>query len=342
MITRQTQQSAPMRTILIPMSVPTPALARLREEFPEIRFIVPETETASAGHYSGSPEEPTAEQLRAADGIVAWRVPIEMLEAAPRLRWIHAGGAGVNSFELREIAARGITLTNSSGVAAPNIAEHVMAMMLALARRLPRLVHAQAQREWRDHATHGEVAELLGQSLLIVGLGDIGREVATRAAAFGMRISGVRRNANGAAVPGCERVFGVSSLHDALVEADQVVVTLPETPQTRGLFDAQAFSAMKPAALIYNVGRGTTIDTQALIEALASGHLGGAGLDVTDPEPLPADSPLWTMENVLITSHTSGSTPRYWDRLGPLVADNIGRIQRGEPPRNIVDLDAGY
>lgn len=332
----------PLRTVLMLMSVPERPLARLREEFPEIRFIVPESEFDSSGRYSGSPEEPTAEQLSAADGIVAWRVTPEMMADAPRLQWIHAGGAGVNSYELDDIAARGITLTNSSGVAAPNIAEHLLGMMLALARRIPRLVRAQGKREWRDHETHQEVAELLGQSLLLVGVGDIGQEVARRAGAFGMDVRGVRRRSQGEPVPGFDRMYGIAALHDALADVDQVAITLPETPQTRGLFDAHAFAAMKPGAIVYNVGRGPVIDMAALIDALETGRLGGAGLDVTDPEPLPADSPLWDMENVLITSHTSGSTPKYWDRLGPLVAENIRRIQNGETPRNVVDLKAGY
>jgi phosphoglycerate dehydrogenase-like enzyme len=127
-----------------------------------------------------------------------------------------------------------------------------------------------------------------------------------------------------------------------LSDADQVVLTVPDTPQTRGLFDAEAFAAMKRGAMIYNVGRGPTIETAALIEALHSGQVGGAGLDVTDPEPLPEDSPLWNMENVLITAHTSGATPRYWERQAALIAENIRRFQRGEQPRNVVDLHAGY
>ena len=117
---------------------------------------------------------------------------------------------------------------------------------------------------------------------------------------------------------------------------------MPETAQSRGLFDAAAFAAMKRGAMIYNVGRGPVIDTAALIDALRAGHLGGAGLDVTDPEPLPADSPLWEMDNVLITAHTSGATPRYWERQSALIAENIRRIQQGETPLNVVDLAAGY
>jgi D-2-hydroxyacid dehydrogenase (NADP+) len=255
---------------------------------------------------------------------------------------MHASGAGVERYELAQIAARGVMLTNSSGVSAPNMAEHVLGMMVALTRCFPRLLRAQIQRQWRDQATHREVGELLGQTVLVVGIGEIGRAVAQRAAAFGMRVNGLRRRAGEPAPAGFDHVFAIGDFHAALADADHVVVTVPSTSRSRGLFDAAAFAAMKPGAAIYNVGRGPVIDTAALIAALESGHLGGAGLDVTDPEPLPADSPLWDMENVLITAHTSGATPRYWERQAALIAENIQRIQRGDAPRNLVDLEAGY
>jgi phosphoglycerate dehydrogenase-like enzyme len=334
-------ESSP-RTILILMSVPESALAGLRSEFPEIRFIVPGESEDQSGRYVADPPEPDAEDLLAADAIVAWRVSPVMLESAPRVRWIQTGGAGVNSFELAAFADRGVILTNASGVAAPNIAEHVLGMMLALARRIPRLVRSQANKKWRDHDTHREVAELAGQQVLVIGMGEIGREVAVRAAAFGMDVRGVRRRSGGELPAGFSAVFSTDELLDALMSADHVVVTLPETARTRGMIDAAAFAAMKPGAMIYNVGRGPVVSTEALIDALRSDHLGGAGLDVTDPEPLPPDSPLWEMENVLITAHTSGSTPRYWDRLGALIAENIRRNQRGEALLNIVDLTEGY
>jgi phosphoglycerate dehydrogenase-like enzyme len=233
-------------------------------------------------------------------------------------------------------------LTNSSGVSAPNMAEHVLGMMIALTRRFPQSIQAQAGREWRDEATHREVGELLDQTVLVVGIGEVGREVAQRALAFGMRVHGLRRRTEAPPPAGFARVFGIGELPEALADADQVVITLPATPESRGMFDAAAFAAMKPGAMIYNVGRGPVIDTAALIAALESGHLGGAGLDVTDPEPLPEESPLWEMENVLITAHTSGATPRYWKRQSELIAQNIRRIRDGDTPRNLVDLDAGY
>ena len=333
--------SPPLRTVVFAMSVPEEILGRFRAEFPEIRFIVPGEGAATKDDSVTARAMPTEEEVKDADALIGWELPQNVLEAATHLRWMHAAGAGVERYELAQIAARGVMLTNSSGVSAPNMAEHVLGMMIALARRFPRLIQAQSQREWRDEVTHREVGELLDQTVLVVGIGEVGRAVAQRATAFGMRVHGLRRRA--APPPaGFESVFGIGELHEALADADHVVVTLPATPQSRGMFDAAAFAAMKPGAVIYNVGRGPVIDTAALIAALKSGHLGGAGLDVTDPEPLPAESPLWDMENVLITAHTSGATPRYWKRQSELIAENIRRIQAGDPPRNLVDLDAGY
>lgn len=333
----------PLRSILLLMDVPAVILTELRSEFPEIAFVVPGEDEAESevAKYSGMRREPTPEEFANADGIIGWRVTKDVLDQSPQLRWIHAGGAGVNSYDLGAIAARGIVLTNSSGVAAPNIAEHIMGMMLALARRIPALVRSQDAREWRDHVTHREVSELLGSTLLIVGVGDIGQELGRRAAVFGMEVLGVRRSAS-AIYPGFDLVGDRDALPELVGRADHIVITLPETAESRGMIDAALIARMKPGSIIYNVGRGPVIDSDALIAALERGHLGGAGLDVTDPEPLPSDSPLWAMDNVLITSHTSGSTPRYWQRLLPIVMENIRRIQAGEQPRNVVDLAAGY
>jgi D-2-hydroxyacid dehydrogenase (NADP+) len=324
------------------MSVPEEILARFRAEFPEIRFIVPSDGPAAGDGSVTVRATPTEDDVRDADAIIGWELPSHLLQAANRLRWFHASGAGVERYDLVQIAARGVMLTNSSGVSAPNMAEHVLGMMVALTRCFPRLLRAQIQRKWRDEATHREVGELQGQTVLVVGIGEIGCAVAQRTAAFGMRVNGLRRRGGEPAPAGFDHVFAIGDFHAALADADHVVVTVPSTSRSRGLFDAAAFAAMKPGAAIYNVGRGPVIDTAALIAALESGHLGGAGLDVTDPEPLPAESPLWDMENVLITAHTSGATPRYWERQADLIADNIRRIQRGDAPRNLVDLEAGY
>lgn len=332
----------PLHTVVIAMSVPEPALRQLREEFPEIHFVIPGEANSDGQDRYIAPTEPSASDLSEADALITWELDAATLAAAPKLRWLHAASAGIDHFDLPAIVGRGLAMTNSRGVHSSNIAEHVLGMMIALTRRFPRLMQAQSQRQWRDWETHREVGELQGQTLLLAGLGEIGRAVAVRAAPFGMRIIGVRHRPGAALPDSVSTVFASDQLADALAEADQVVLALPDTPRTRGMFDAAAFSAMKPGAMIYNVGRGPVIDTAALIAALETGRLGGAGLDVTEPEPLPADSPLWSMENVLITAHTSGATPHYWERQMPLLVDNIRRLQRGEPPRNLVDPESGY
>lgn len=328
--------------VLIIMGISIDALRNLREAFPSCRFVVPGEETDSDGRYRIAEAVPSETELAEADVLVGWHVSPEQLDHAQKLRWFHAGSAGVEHLDLKAIDQHGVTLTNSRGVSAPNMAEHALGMMVALARRFPRLMREQAAHSWRDDDTHREVRELGGETLLIIGTGEIGSQLASRAAAFGMRVEGVRRRAHADTPPNFDRIWSTGELGEALSGADHVVVTLPSTPETRGLLDASAFAACKADALIYNVGRGEVIDTDALVAALQSGHLGGAGLDVTEPEPLPADSPLWDLENVMITSHTSGASPRYWERQEALIAENLARFQDGRPLRNLVDFDHAY
>lgn len=285
---------------------------------------------------------PPADVLADVDGAVLWSVRPEWLDAAPRLRWIHSGGAGVEDLPLAEIARHGIVLTNNSGVHVPQMPEHLLALMLCFARGLPRLFRAQQERRWRDTETHAEVFDLAGQTVLLVGMGEIGLGLGERAAALGMRVGGVRRRVEQPSPPFVERVWPVADRREALAWADHVAISLPLTPATRGLVGAAELAAMRPGTYLYNVGRGPVVDHAALQEALRRGHLGGAGLDVTDPEPLPPASPLWEMDNVVITAHTAGASPKYWDRAVDLIAENARRLRAGEPPLNLVDLEAGY
>jgi phosphoglycerate dehydrogenase-like enzyme len=328
--------------VLITMGISVDALHNLRQRFTSVRFVVPGEETESDGRYRIAEAAPAETELADADVIVGWQVSPEQLAQAPRLRWFHAGSAGVEHLDLRALHEHNVTLTNSRGVSAPNMAEHAIGMMVALARRFPRLMREQSAHSWRDEDTHREVRELGGETVLIIGTGEIGSQVASRAAAFGMRVEGLRRRTDADTPPNFARIWSVDQIGEALSGADHVVVTLPDTPGTRGLLDEAAFAACKPGAMIYNVGRGAVIDTDALVAALQSGHLGGAGLDVTEPEPLPVDSPLWDLENVLITAHTSGASPRYWERQEALVSDNLARYLDGSPLRNLVDYDHAY
>jgi phosphoglycerate dehydrogenase-like enzyme len=316
------------------MLIAAPVLPRhldqLQSAFPDVQFQ----------HVDGAPSGP---DVAASEAAVLWDVDPVCLDAPNlRLRWVHAGSAGVEHLPLARLAERGVVVTNNSGIHVPNIPEHLLAMMLAFGRRLPTLIRAQTERHWRDELTHREVFDLQGQTVLLAGMGDIGLGLGERAAALGLRVTGLRRRPAQPAPTFVDRVFGFGEFHAALADADHVAISLPLTPETDSMFDHAAISAMKPGAFLYNVGRGRVVDTAALVDALAAGRLGGAGLDVTEPEPLPPDSPLWAMDNVLITSHTSGASPGNWDRATDLIADNLRRWHAGEPLRNEVDPAAGY
>lgn len=318
-----------LRTVVIALPFTETHLARLRARFPDVDFRSVEPSRVS-------------EAVTDADAVAAWYLDPEDVKSAPALRWLQTGGAGVEGVLHPVLIERGILLTNASGVHAVNIAEHVMAMMLSFARGFPTLFRNQIKHEWKDDVVRSHVFELHDQRLLVVGLGDIGMALAQRASAFGMEVFGVRRRLNQPVPDGVQRIGTVEELPDLLPLADHVAICLPLTAQTAGLFDRRLLSTMQPSSYLYNIGRGGVVRTEDLIDALHKGGIAGAGLDVTDPEPLPAASPLWAMENVIITAHTSGGTPRYWDRALDLFEDNIDRFITGQPLRNVVDLAEGY
>jgi phosphoglycerate dehydrogenase-like enzyme len=254
-----------------------------------------------------------------------------LLDRAKKLRFIQAIGAGTDQFPRDELAKRGIRLASARGVNARAVAEHAMALILALSRRLPEARDNQKRRVWRQMI--GDLSqredELAGKTLLIVGLGDIGGRLARLAKAFDMRVVGLRRNpaaGRGAA----DVVHSMSELKSLLPEADFVALTCPLTPETENLIGAEALARMKPSAHLVNVARGRVVDEAALIETLAAHRIAGAALDVTVEEPLPSNSPLWGMEQVLITPHTAGETRRYEDNVIEILRDNLQRLWRGE------------
>jgi phosphoglycerate dehydrogenase-like enzyme len=254
-----------------------------------------------------------------------------LLDLATRLRFIQSIGAGTDQFPHEELAARGIRLASARGVNARAVAEHAMALMLALSRRLSEARDNQKRRIWRGMI--GDLLqredELCGKTLLIVGLGDIGGRLARLAKAFEMHVVGLRRDpasGRGAA----DEVHATQALGSVLADADFVALTCPLTPQTENLIDAEALNRMKPSAYLINVARGRVVDEAALIEALVSRQIAGAGIDVTVEEPLAPASPLWGMEQVLITPHTAGETRRYEDNVIEVLRDNLGRLWRGE------------
>jgi len=282
-------------------------------------------------------------EIRDADGVICWRLPEGALAAAERLQWVHVGAAGVEQIlGLPGFREKGLTLTNSSGISAPNMAEHTIAMMLAFARKLPWLQRSQEHHRWRDWEAGHDTFEIGGQTVVLVGLGAIGTETARRAKALGMRVIGVRRTVGAELPEFVDEVIATADLDVALAQADHVVNSLPSTAETRGLFNAERFAATKTGAHFYNLGRGTTVVEADLIAALASGQIAGAGLDVTDPEPLPEDSPLWDIPEVMITAHTSGNSPMVRTRLIALAIEQVRRFVAGEELLNVVNQDLGY
>jgi phosphoglycerate dehydrogenase-like enzyme len=263
----------------------------------------------------------------------------EQIARACRLRWMQLQGAGVNGMMTPELLSHPVRITNASGIHAEPITEQFFGMLLTLTRRLHHAWDGQRDRQWRRPEME-EVGRIAGRTLGILGVGAIGSHAARVGAAFGMRVIGLRRT--GEPAPHVERMFGAGELEPFLREADVVLDTLPLTPATARLLDARAFAWMKPGAIVANIGRGGTIDTDALVDALRSGHLGGALLDVTDPEPLPNDHPLWSMQNVLITAHYSGAHAGYEERAARIFLDNLRRYLASEPLVNLVDKAEGY
>jgi phosphoglycerate dehydrogenase-like enzyme len=256
-----------------------------------------------------------------------------LLDRAGKLRFIQAIGAGTDQFPLEELKKRGIRLASARGVNYRAVAEHAMALILALSRRLPEARDNQARRVWRGMI--GDLSrredELGGKMLLVVGLGQIGGRLAQLAKAFDMRVVGLRRDpaaGRGAA----DSVHAMGEFKSLLPEADFVALACPLTKETERLVDAEALARMKPSAYLVNIARGRVVDEAALVEALAARRIAGAGIDVTVEEPLAPSSPLWGMEYVLLTPHTAGETRRYEDNVIEILRDNLGRLRRGEEP----------
>ncbi|RCJ40586.1 hydroxyacid dehydrogenase [Nostoc minutum NIES-26] len=260
-----------------------------------------------------------------------------VLESAPELRWHHAPNAGVNHIITPKYIERNLILTNGAGVHAIPIAEFVIAYMLSYAKQLPRLHQQQTQHRWQKGLP---IQELLDKTLLIIGAGGIGQEIASRAKAFGMRIFGSRRHPQ--PLSNFDKVVGADEWKALLGEADYVVIATPLTWDTKGMIDAEVLRLMRPNAYLINIARGAIVDEFALIQALRDGEIAGAALDTVFAEPLPSESPLWSLPNVFITPHCSGNSPRVKERSLALFLDNFTRYRQGKPLRNIVDQRVGY
>ncbi len=318
----------PLNRVVVMIDAQQTHKDRLRREFPDIDFVF-----TDSGHI--------ADEIAGAQVLLGWSKLDGLLDHADVLVWVQNVGAGVEQIVSDDFRSRDLILTNGSGIMAPNIAEHVIGLMLALARRFPDLLEAQRKQRWKGDVDSTSVTELGGQTALLVGVGEIGLQIARRLAAFDMTVLGVRRSA-GDPPEHVEEVGSFDDLPQLVKRADHVISSVPHTPETIGIFNADLFARFKQGARFYNVGRGTSVVQPDLIAVLESGQLSGAGLDVTDPEPLPEGDPLWTAPNVIITAHTSGATPRFRDRLFDLFTDNLHRYIAGDDLRNVVDQERGY
>jgi phosphoglycerate dehydrogenase-like enzyme len=321
-----------VRIVVTPHFVVRPEqLARLAQAHPhaEVVFATTPAEFAAA--------------LPDCDGaITGFPLAPDLLARASRLRWLQTQGAGVERLLTPELIAAPLTITATKGPMNILMAEHALALLLALARQLPAFVRDQQQRRWRRYpAERGPLVSLVGKTLLVLGVGGVGGEVARMAKlAFGMRVLGVMRTQRDHAY--IDASIDPTTWQAALSQADAVSLSLPLTPATAGIIDAAALAAMKLGAFLINVARGQLVDEAALVAALAEGRLGGAGLDATAVEPLPADSRLWELPNVLITPHTSAITDDLGERFVAFWAENIGRFVEDQPLRGLVDKQAGY
>jgi D-2-hydroxyacid dehydrogenase (NADP+) len=279
-----------------------------------------------------------------ADAAFTWTMTPEMLARARNLRWVHSSAVAVGTLPLRELAARGVAVTNSRGVQSPAIAEHAIGCLLAIAKRLPHIIRSQDQRRWAQNDLVGDAMPWLvqGRSMGIIGLGTIGRAIAIRAAALGMRVVGVRRRPAEGTPEGVAEVLGPERLADVVASSDVLVLATPWTESTDRLMNAETLRRMKRGSVLVNVARGQLVDESALAAALADGHLAGAVLDVFNEEPLPLASPLWSAPNAIITPHTSGFRADHWDAVVELFATQIDRFRSGQLLLNTVDPEAGY
>lgn len=312
-------------------SVPEAQVDRLRRALPHAEIIDVRSDAACLAAIPG------------ADVLFATRLRADSLAAADRLRWVHSSAVGMGGLPLAELGARGIAVTNSRGVHAEPIAEHAIALMLALRRQLPLAMRRQGTHQWAQQEMQTAVAPALSSTqVLVVGLGAIGSRVARHAAALGMRVSGIRRHPEHGAPAGVEHVYAVGELPRLLPATDVLVLAAPRTDETRAMIGPAELSLMKSSALLINIARGGLVDEAALVAALTTGRLGGAGLDVVAHEPLDGQSPLWDLPNVLITPHTASFCGDYWTPVVDFFLSNMERFARGTRLDNRVDPALGY
>jgi len=307
----------------------------------EMEALLPALKQAAPGARLIEVSVATPKEIAASDAAIGV-CSAEVLAQARQLQWIQWPAAGVDRCVQQPLLREHhVLLTNLQRTMGPSMAEHVIGMMLALSRHFDFFFRQQQEAHWAREDATPQLADLDGKMLLVVGLGGIGTEVARRAHALGMRVTATR--ASGRSGPDYVSYVGLpEELLKLAKDADFVVNCTPLTPQTTGIFNREFFATLKPGAYFISVGRGRSTVTADLIGALGSGHLAGAGLDVVDPEPLPADSPLWHLQNVIITPHVSADTAVSQEQRNLVLVENLRRYAAGEPMLSVVDIERGY
>src|SRR5947209_5549049 len=306
---------------------------RLRKEFAHLEF-------AQRDSYEG-----IEEHLRDSEIIFTISLRPEQFAHTRKLRWIHAASAAVHQLLFPELVKSDVVITNSSEVHGPVVAEHVIALIFALAKKIPLASLWQRKKLWGQAAIWTEgprPREVAGATLGLIGVGSIGRNVTKKAAALGMRVIAAREHPEKGRPEGVDKILASSNLDELLAESDYVVLAAPLTGATKGLMDAAHLAKMKPDSYLINVGRGPQVDDVALVDTLRNKRIAGAALDVFQQEPLPSNSPLWDLENLLITPHTAGLTDKLWQRHYELFSDNLRRYLSAQPLRFVVDKQKGY
>jgi D-2-hydroxyacid dehydrogenase (NADP+) len=305
---------------------------KLRAEFPGTEVV-----------YS-SRKRDDEDALREADVMIGWALPAEQFRTAKSLRWIYSITAAVDQFLYPELVSSEIAISNAGRVHGPVVAEHAMAMLLALAKKLPSAVRYQERRKWAMEAIWNEQPrprEVRGATLVVIGMGSIGTEVASMAAALKMNVIAVREHPE-RGPGGANEVLGYEELDGSIARADYVVLAAPLTERTRHMIDARRLQIFKPMAFLINVSRGALVDEAALVKALRDRRIGGAALDVFEEEPLSRWSPLWKMRQVLITPHTAFLTENVWQRHYEVFAANLNLYLAGLPLEDVIDKKRGY
>jgi phosphoglycerate dehydrogenase-like enzyme len=314
-------------------TAPAWLVERLRERFPKHNIV----------QLPGPRYEGLEREILDADAMVGWSIRPEQFMHAEKLRWIHSPAAAVHQLMFPEMVASDVVITNAREVHGPVVAEHAVAVMFALAKRLPSAMRYQQQKIWAQKNIWEEkptAREIAGATVCVIGMGSIGREFATRAQALGMNVIAVREHPErGGDV---NEVVGMDELEHVLPRADYVLLAAPLTKKTEHMINGARLRLMKPDAYLINVSRGPLIDDDALIAALRRKRIAGAALDVFAEEPLPSDSPYWSMDNVLITPHTAAVTEKLWERHFEMISENFERFISGKPLLHVVDKRRGY